>query len=176
MGFDQDIAGIGRDDASCLAQLQSRNESTTALLTIGLGSIAADIASNTNSFASDDAFLVWGHNGLSAAETSTVSVTLGIVTERMARIWRVDENASTVGNTQIQFDLTGLGYIGNLSDYQLIISSASDPNSPTIVPASTKSGDLVTFNDIDFTDGQYFGWVQKERAVNLPEQKRLPCG
>ncbi len=155
-GYDNDIAGIGRDDDSCLLQLQSKSENSNSIVSIGLGTIAADNASNPNTFANNDAFLIWGNDGASSNSADVVAYTEGTITQRMQTIWRVDENASTVGDTQISFDLTGLGYTGSLSDYQLIISSNSSLTSPTIIPANTFSSNVVTFSGIDFADGDYF--------------------
>ncbi|MFY0593160.1 beta strand repeat-containing protein, partial [Roseivirga sp.] len=155
-GYANDIAGIGRDDNSCLEQKQSKSVNTGSIVAMGLGEIAASNNANSNSFATDDSFLVWGNDGASATEASSVAYTEGVVTERMLTVWRADENAGTVGATDISFDLTGLGYTGSLSDYNLIISDASGLTSPTIVPASSFAGDVVTFSDIDLTDGQFF--------------------
>lgn len=161
-----DVAGIGRDDKSCLQQLQSKSENTGAIVTMGLGEIASDNASNSNSFANDNAFLVWGNDNADATRAGNVSYTEGSITERMLRIWRVEENGNTVGATDISFDLTSLGYTGSLSDYQLIVSDASGLTSPTIYPASAFASDVVSFSSIDLTDGQYF---------TLGTQ-RSPCG
>lgn len=154
--YNNDIAGIGRDDNSCLNQKQSRSENTGSIVTMGLGDIAASNGANSNSFASDDAFLIWGNDGASAAQANVVAYAEDVVTERMLRIWRADENAATVGATDIQFDLTGLGYSGSLSDYSLIISDAAGLTSPTIIPASSFTSDVVTFSNVDLTDGQFF--------------------
>lgn len=155
-GFANDIAGIGRDDQSCLEQKQSRSQNSGSIVTMGLGEIAVNNTSNANSFASDDSFLIWGNDGASATEANAVAYSEGVVTERMLRIWKADENAGTVGATDISFDIAGLGYTGSLSDYSLIISDASGLTSPTIIPASSFSGDVVTFDNIDLTDGQFF--------------------
>lgn len=152
-----DIAGIGRDDMSCLEQKQSISQNSDAIVTVGLGTIETDNSSNPNTFGSDDSFLVWGNDNASttfAGRTTGVTGT-GTVTERMTRTWRADENTD-VGSTSISFDLTGLGYGTTLSDYQLIISDNSDLSSSTQYQAATISGNTVTFSGINLTDGQYF--------------------
>lgn len=152
-----DIAGIGRDDMSCLEQKQSVSQNSDGIVTVGLGSIAADNSSNSNTFASDDSFLVWGNDDASttfAGRTTGVTGT-GTVTERMTRIWRADENTD-VGSTSISFDLTSLGYGTSLSDYQLIVSDNSDLSSSTQYQAVSIDGNTVTFSGINLTDGQYF--------------------
>ncbi|MBU2526941.1 MAG: hypothetical protein KKC03_10120, partial [Bacteroidetes bacterium] len=65
-GFNFDVAGIGRDDASELNQKQSFSQNNGAnppVLTIGLGDIAATNSANANSFPTNRSFLVWGSNG-----------------------------------------------------------------------------------------------------------------
>lgn len=156
--FHNDVAGIGRDDLSCLDQKQSISQNTDAIVTIGLGTIATDNGSNTNTFSTDKSFLAWGNDNASttfAGRTTGVTGN-GTVTERMTRIWRADENNGDVGSTSISFDLTGLGYGTTLSDYQLIVSDNSDLSSSTQYQAATINGNTVTFTGINLTDGQYF--------------------
>jgi hypothetical protein len=156
--FYNDIAGIGRDDLSCFEQRQSLSVNSDAILTMGLGTIAADNLSNPNSFASDDSYLLWGNDNASAtfAGRTTGVSGIGTVTERMTRIWRADETTADVGNTSLSFDLTGLGYTGTLSDYQLIVSDNSDLSSASLYQAATFTSNVVTFTGINLTDGQYF--------------------
>ena len=152
-----DIAGIGRDDRSCFIQKQSKSENTDAIVAMGLGSIADDNASNANAFTSDGDFLVWGNdNTASNFAGRTTGVTgIGNVTERMTRIWNVQETG-TVGATTIQFDLSGLGYSNVLSDFQLITSGSSDLSSATLTQAASLSNNILTFNNVDLTNGQFF--------------------
>ncbi len=161
-----DIAGIGRDDDSCLDQKQSKSVNSDAIVTIGLEDIASTNAANSNSFTADESFLVWGNDNAAAiygngvdngdgADITDVSG-IGTVTKRMTRIWRVDETG-TVGNTEISFDLTGLGYPStNATDYQLIISQNSDLSSATTTGGGSFEGNVITFDGIDFADGDYF--------------------
>lgn len=156
--FYNDIAGIGRDDLSCYEQRQSKSINSDAIVTMGLGTIAASNLLNPNSFASDNSFLLWGNNNASTTFAGrTAGVTgIGTVTERMTRIWRVDETATDVGSTSISFNLTGLGYTGSLSDYQLIVSNNSGLSSATLYQAASWVGNIVTFSGINLSDGQYF--------------------
>ena len=153
-----DIAGIGRDDRSCFEQKQSSSINSDGIVAMGLGTIAADNASNGNSFANDESFLLWGNdNAATNFAGRTTGVTgVGNVTERMTRIWRVDETTTDVGATSISFDLTGLGYGSTLSDFQLIVSDAAGLTSATLYQAASINSDVVTFSNINLTDGQYF--------------------
>jgi hypothetical protein len=62
-GYNYDIAGIFRDDASQHSQKQSKSINTTEVMTIGLTDILATNSANTNTFATDRSYLVWGSNG-----------------------------------------------------------------------------------------------------------------
>lgn len=155
-GYNQDIAGIGRDDASCFSQKQSSSVNSDDILTIGLGSVANSNAENINSFADDGDYLIWGNDGGATAqanaETTDVPAT---ITERMTRIWRVDDTGA-VGNTELQFDLTGLGYGTNAEDFALLVGNTATMADASIITGGTLNGSTLSFSGIDLTDGQYF--------------------
>lgn len=88
--FKNNIAGIGRDDASALSQKQSKSTAAGDIVTIGHGAIAPSNQANINSFGVDKAFLLWGHNG--AATNANTAVTGGYV--RMNRIWKAVRTTS----------------------------------------------------------------------------------
>ncbi len=155
-GYNNDIAGIGRDDAQCFQQRQSSSINTDGIVTQGLGTIATDNASNTNNFTADGSFQVWGNDNGATAQASANTVDVpGIVTERMTRIWHVQETG-TVGPTTLTFDITGLGYSTNVSDFSLITSSSSTMASGTVTPAASLVGNILTFTNVDFSDGDFF--------------------
>ena len=155
-GYNRDIAGIARDDGSCLQQKQSKSENTGALVTIGNGGISANNASNPNNFSADNSYLVWGNDAGTALQSgANIADVPGNVTERMTRKWRVDESG-TVGNTSVSFDLTGLGYSTNASDFQLITSATPTMASGSTISGGTFNGNVLTFNNVDFADGDYF--------------------
>lgn len=154
--YHNDVAGIGRDDASCLNQKQSKSENSGSIVGIGLGSIETNNAANSNSFGTDDTFMLWGNDGDFAdqANANTLDVPAN-VTERMERIWRINET-NTVGATTVQFDISGLGYSSNVSDFQLIVSGTSTMASGSVTPAASLVGNVLTFTNVDFTDGDFF--------------------
>ncbi|MBO6763251.1 MAG: hypothetical protein JJ909_20025, partial [Roseivirga sp.] len=158
-GFTNNIAGIGRDDDTCLEQKQSRSSNAGTILTIGLGEIASTNAANSNSFEDDLDFFTWGTDGASTDNaTRTTNGTPGTVTERMLRIWRAQDTGD-VGSTDISFDLTGLGYSTNAADFQLIVANGGDNTSlenGSTFTGATFDGSTLTFSDIDLADGQYF--------------------
>ncbi len=84
-----------------LAQKQSRSINSSSVVTIGLGSVAANNGSNANSISSDDSFLMWGHNGVTVNNTNTSSVTLLCENElQLDREWKIVETG-TIGSVEI---------------------------------------------------------------------------
>ncbi len=155
-GYNNDITGIGRDDDSCLSQKQSKSNNDASIVTIGNGSIESDNVSNLNTFSTDDSFLIWG-NDAAATTSQNTDVPTGVA-DRITRVWRVQETG-TVGNTTISFDLTGLGYGNNASNFKLIVSPSASGGtmaSGTTFSGGTLNGDVITFNNIDFNNGDYF--------------------
>ncbi|MFT6214328.1 MAG: hypothetical protein ACJAS3_000721, partial [Roseivirga sp.] len=66
-GFVSNVAGIGRDDDTCLDQKQSRSVNSDAILSVGLGDIAATNGANSNTFDNDLDFFTWATDGASTA-------------------------------------------------------------------------------------------------------------
>ncbi len=156
--YHHEVAGIGRDDASVLSQKQSRSEhSSTVVLSMGLGNIVTTQSANTNEFSQDGSFLIWGHNdaAINQAGANTTDLPEGVF-ERMSRIWKVQETG-TVGDTEIQFDLTGLGYGTEVIDFKLIVSNSATMANGSLIAASAYDAgtQVVSFTGIDLTDGQY---------------------
>jgi hypothetical protein len=154
--YHNDVTGIGRDDDSCLAQRQSKSENSGSIVGIANGTFATTNQGNTNSFSADNSFLVWGNDADDAdqANANTSDLPSG-VTERMERIWHVEETG-TVGETSVSFDLSGLGYSSDASDFRLIISTSATMASGTTYTGGTFNGNVLTFTGIDFADEDFF--------------------
>ncbi len=158
-GNNQDIAGIGRDDGSCLTQRQSKSSNPGSIVTIGNGGIFSDNSNNPNNFTADNSSLIWGRDAASAtfANRNTVDVPpSSTVTERMSRVWKVQETG-TIGSTSVSFDLAGLGYdLSSGSQFQLMISPNSTIANATTIVGGTLTGTVITFENIDFNNGEFF--------------------
>jgi uncharacterized repeat protein (TIGR01451 family) len=114
--FPNRIAGIGRDDTSTLNQKQSVGSSE---VTIGRGTIATDNASNSNTFANDKSFLLWGDDGGATNATTTVTGPYA----RINRIWKaVSTNAP--GQVKISIPKSLVSAIGGSSG-ELFTSSST---------------------------------------------------
>ncbi|WP_313806460.1 Ig-like domain-containing protein, partial [Flavobacterium sp.] len=110
-GFNNDIAGIGRDDNSGLNQKQSISCNNNEAVTIALGNtIALENTSNPNAFTGNLSFLTWGNNGLSNDFNNATTFPIGIL-ERLNRVWKTQ---ATNFNQQISVGfensiITGMG-------------------------------------------------------------------
>ena len=144
--FDQNIAGIGRDDDSELNQKQSLSIHNGALVTIGNGVIAADNAANTNNFSSYLSFLIWGNDGGS----TVIDTTCGIC-NRMQRIWAVQETG-TINDVAIRIPQSAF----SANPPILLISTDTnfDENDTRIILTDDGNGNYAA--TVDFSNGNFF--------------------
>ncbi len=87
-GFNNDIAGIFRDDTSLLNQKVSQSINADAIVTISLDnnfSEANDSPTRTSEFTSDQSGLIWANNNGDATDFSLTDTPIGVV--RWARVW-----------------------------------------------------------------------------------------
>lgn len=115
--YTNNITGIGRDDLSVLNQKQSRSISSTTEPVIALGSLAADNASNSNSFTTDKAYDVWGNNN--GSTTFGIYHPYGMVNKRMTRTWKLQETG-TVGSVMVALPATAVA--AGFTNISLIIA------------------------------------------------------
>lgn len=174
--YKNNIAGIGRDDKTGLLQKQSRSINSASngnMVAIGLESLAATNKENTGSFTDDLSFLVWADNGLAGTLSGNV-LTAEVPSEldangcskitRLQREWKVQETG-TVGFVQLQFFLTTAlaPSSATISDFSLLLDDDGDFSNggssivtPAVYDAATRT---VTFENVDFVNGQYFTLV-----------------
>lgn len=176
--YQNDVAGIGRDDASGLEQKQSKSTNDDAIVTMGLGDIASSNASNANSFSSDEDFFVWGNDNdviKALGVTDTGTTTNGERIEaRVARTWFSKETGD-VGTIKIRFDMSEIpgvdGTLGanDLADVRLLVDGDGTfaNNALSVAPSSyDNSTDVVEF-DHDFASGSnvYFSLGSVDASV-----------
>jgi hypothetical protein len=156
-GYNTDITGVGRDDLSGLAQTKSKNENSSAVLTIANGSIASP-----TSFGATESWLIWGSNGASTTFSTTVNNVTSGSSPRMARVWKVQETG-TVGLVEVSFSnslSTGIT--------SLIIHS-SDPTLPNNGSRSVyeMENDGTNFRvKVNLNSGDYFTFAQGKIAAD----------
>ena len=101
--FKNNIAGIGRDDTTTLNQKQSKSTADGDMVTMGLGTIAANNQANANTFGADKSFLIWGHDG---GATNTTTIVSGAY-NRINRIWKA-VNTNAVGQVKVQIPTSSI--------------------------------------------------------------------
>lgn len=163
--YHNDVAGIGRDDVSGLDQRQSMGD----ILAVGLTAIAADNASNANAFASNETFLVWGHDSGALTESD---VMFGVSDAKLLnRKWFVEE-VGDVGTVELQFDLNPATITGSTaSDIWLVVDTDTDPTNGnrTMVQATSFAAGVATFSGLNLQDGEILMLVTDNPGdVTLP--------
>jgi len=152
--YHYDIAGIGRDDAQGLHQKQSKSINSDAIVTMSTEAIATTNAGISTAL-TDGTYLLWGNNN---STTNAYDDLPAGYSGRLKKEWVV-EMTGTVENLHVEFDLSDHDYLGGdaAADFYLITDADGDFTSgASEIAASSLSGTKVTFDDIDFTDGQYF--------------------
>jgi hypothetical protein len=144
-GFNQNIAGIGRDDLSGLDMNSTSNYSNPGI--IGLH--------RNGSFLNDETFLLTGDNGESGILQSNLGNGLYAYSNR---IWHVQ----STGNSEVvdlYFNLDKFGYniSSNANDYVVISSGSQDFSSSNElgIGSSLVNGVLIV-NDVDLSTVDYF--------------------
>ena len=191
-GYNYDIAGIGRDDASELNQKQSRSVNnasdgtgrTEGILTIGL----TDLYDTNKLNQSDNAttlnnkeYLVWGNNGANlnlAASTVSVNMSSGITPAlttnvtftAMQRVWKVVENGGDIQTAKVSIPQNAIRNIDPPGSFYMFISSTGvfDPTADYRVMTPDGSGNLETEYDFDNTKYITFGYAPQvivERSI-----------
>ena len=159
-GYNNDIAGIGRDDATAFLQKQSNSVNSTGSVTMALGSIAASNAANTSTFSQDRSFLIWGHDG--AAHNSVFNdpacftqLPAG-VEARIQRKWKV-QRTNFAQNTTVGVSESALMGYTAVSNLRLLVDNDGvDWTNATVYSGATSVGGRVVFSGVDFTAGTFF--------------------
>ncbi|MEQ9262578.1 MAG: Calx-beta domain-containing protein [Owenweeksia sp.] len=163
-----DIAGIGRDDASQLIQKQSLSSGTDALVIMGLNSIAASNSANAGSFSADKSFLMWGNNNSTISFTTTGAPDNRQVLQRK---WRVQETG-TIGTVKVRVaanNSSAATKIPATAVLDILVDADGDFTSgATAYPMSLNGTNWEA--DINFTTGQYFTFSAKGVALSVSQQ------
>ncbi len=156
--YHNDVAGIVRDDDILLYQKQSRSINSDAIITIGLGDIVANNASNINSINANKSALMWGNNNANLA-TITSSALLCETENQMNRVWKIVETG-TVGTVEIAAVKATVDNALNETSV-ILLKVADDANFTTNVkhiPVATRTvnGTVSYVADFDFNGTKYF--------------------
>ena len=159
--YQNNIAGIGRDDNAGLNQKQSTSVNINSLVTMSLGAIEASNAANSNSFATNKSFLVWGDDNQALNSTDVTDLPQSIAS-RIARVWQTQETG-TVGTVHFRYSLKGTSLGTTCMDYAsiklLVDKDAVFATGAKIISPSSYDNIAQTIDfDLDFNvvDGYYF--------------------
>jgi uncharacterized repeat protein (TIGR01451 family) len=153
--FQNNIAGIGRDNASKLNQKQSISQNNN-IIAMGLGTIAADNGANAGTL-TDKTYMVWGDDNQSTALSNLVTGTTYL---RMARCWKVQETG-TVGAVQVRVPKS---YFSTSAPYLIVSNDATFDNTDNAITSASSDATYYYFNSVNFTTGQFFS-LAKENLI-----------
>lgn len=152
VGYNNNVTGIGRDDASALDQQASSSLNTT-------GSVRMD---KGGAFSSDLSYIMWGDNGATGSSSNVPSSYFF----RSSKIWRAAVSG-TPGNVTLSVNLQTIGFpvTASATDYVLLKDTDSDFSSGAIAHTTGASlvGNTLTFTGVSFNNGDYFAIA----AVNV---------
>lgn len=117
VGYNNDIAGIGRDDFYALNQKQSKSINADAIIAMGLDDIYSTNQLNPSAFPKDSIAFVWGNDNGSLANWNFAEKPKGYNKMfRIEREWKVEENLGDVGLVHLEVlssDLPAVPFAGN---------------------------------------------------------------
>ena len=184
--FNNDIAGIGRDDASELYQKQSRSVNnasdgtgrTQGILTMGLSQVYNTNNLNPNTL-NDKEFLIWGNDGInlnnpavvvdvdmSTNITPTIAGGSWVQFNGIARTWKVVEVGGDIPSVEVQV-LKNAIRTATPPDGRYLMFISDTPNfDPTadyrvMTETTNELGEAIVSTDYDFDGTKYitFGWA-----------------
>lgn len=174
-GFNYDIAGIGLDTASQLNQKQSKSINPTEVMTIGLTDILPTNTANTNTFATNKSFLVWGANGGNMNNSGTnLNIDLGpttitTITEVVNRKWKVVEVGGDIATTRVSVPTasftSGLPALGPNDAYVMVVATNATFTAGLETVFMTTSGTNQTLL-FDFDGTKFITFGVAHRATN----------
>ncbi len=150
-GYNNNIAGIARDDNGSLNQKQSSSINSTKEVLISTVGLNDENANNPNMLANQQ-FLTWGDNGLGKAPSVNLGTISGMPYNRFAAVWKV-QNTATVGTVRVAWPK---GY----SNMKLIQSTDTTINLSDVITDMTSTitvaGKEYVYTDVTLADGSYF--------------------
>jgi len=176
IGYQNNVAGIVRDDLSCLEQKMAKSENADAIVTIGLQDAnpgqAPSNAANIGTFAADRIGLVWGHDGAALYDNDeNIDFDPLQVRSRLNREWRV-QRVGAVGTVTVTYEvanLLGPTGIGTNDESQIVLLVDADGDfsagASIVFQTDINPGDGLVNFDFDFPDGTYFTLASSEFAA-----------
>lgn len=159
--YNNNIAGIGRDNNSSLNQKQSNSVNTGTQIVIAAGTLAADNISNTSTLA-DMNFLSWGDNNLSKKYSVPTTAPSGNRSNsRMAAIWKAQSTAGFTNTVTVALPGTASLYPVYLVRSTDAVFDASD-TWVQATPVTVGGVSYLQVPNVDFSaGGQYFTFASR---------------
>jgi len=152
VNYNNNIAGIGRNDSSVLYQKQANSTSTGSQVLIGVGGALANSNALNSNTLNDEQFLIWGDNGLTKSLGTTISGISGINT-RFNAIWKV-QNTNAVGTVRVMWP-EGVASIKLMQSADAVFD-ATDTITDMAANTQTINGIVYNYADVTLTNGQFF--------------------
>jgi hypothetical protein len=171
-GYNNDIAGIGRDDASALIQKQSISVNNNEPVTVGLTAIASSNQTNANTFTNDQSFLVCGNNGLLNQITTNpicfANLPAGIY-GRIERVWK-GQVTNFAQNVTVGYETSMLVAYTPISNLRLLVDNDGvDWTNATIYSGAVINGTRVEFPGVTISSATpYFTLASITPLTPLP--------
>ncbi len=144
-GYNNNIAGIGRDDEAGIDQPKSLGINATSSLTLD----------KAGAFASNKDFIMWGDNGL----TGTSSNVSAGYSSRGNKIWRAEVTGGP-GAVNLSVNLLTMGFpnTGNAANYVILKDTDTDfsTGATSYSTGASLVGNTLSFTGVTFNDGDYF--------------------
>lgn len=155
-GYNNNIAGIARDNNSGLHQKQSLSQNSGQQLLIGTTGVANSNASNTIGLTNGQ-FLVWGDNGASKYLDTAIPITgVSGVNSRFSAIWKA-QNTGNLGTIRVMWPVGSQNIKLIVSDDTTFTSSDSIYDmSANII---TIDGISYNYTDVVLEDAKFFTFI-----------------
>lgn len=152
-GYNSNIAGIARDDASALNQKQSTSVNGSFQITMGNGNtIAGSNTAHNQNFAGNLSAVLWGDNG--GGTTAWTSAGAPANAQIISRTWKV-QVTGTVGTVKIRVPATGLPSPGAGRMAILVDNDNNFSTGATAYPMTQNGADWEV-EGLRFSNGQFF--------------------
>ncbi|MEL6556971.1 MAG: T9SS type A sorting domain-containing protein [Bacteroidota bacterium] len=166
-----DIIGLARDDNSTLMQKQSQTPDDATRIYIS--TLTTDNTSNTGTFASDNQFVVMGHNSATMNSNGSTEFPSGLgIFSRLEREWKIT-NTNFDGTFSIDMKLNATSV--NPVDLGILLDTDSDlsTGASLIFPTMSYNDDVLTISGLSTTDfpinsTHYFTVVSVDAGTTLP--------
>lgn len=176
LGYQNNVTGIGRDDASFLNQKQSQNANTVNngnFLTLAKGSsIATSNVQNSETFTNDRSYFMVGDNGGSPAlNGSSITITRNGTTQsytRIGRTWKIITTNSPNGITTLKANVSYYG-AGTKPNYLVVGDDANiDASTTGLLAYALDANGQVSLPFQSLPSGKYFTFGYSASLSTLP--------